>query len=41
MYYNSVIIHQGINYYTYELATDLKLENPNEWLELIQISKKQ
>ena len=30
--------HQAIGYYPYELATDLKLENPNKWLELIERS---
>jgi len=39
IYYNFIRIHQGINKCPYELATDLKLENPNKWLELIQISK--
>ena len=40
IYYNFIRIHQGINKCPYELATDLKLNNPNKWLELIQLSKK-
>jgi len=41
VYYNPMNKHQGIDCCSYELATDFKLENPNKWLELIQISKKQ
>lgn len=41
VYYNFVMKHQGINKCPYEIATDLKLENPNKWVELIQISKRQ
>lgn len=40
VYYNFVMKHQAINCCPYELATDLKLENPNKWVELIQLSKK-
>jgi transposase-like protein len=40
IYYNFIRIHQGISKCPYELATDLKLNNPNKWLELIQLSKK-
>lgn len=39
IYYNFIRVHQGINKCPYELATDLKLNNPNKWLELIQLSK--
>jgi len=40
VYYNFIMKHQAIGKCPYELATDLKLNNPNKWLELIQISKK-
>ena len=30
--------HQAIGKCPYELATDLKLINPNKWLELIELS---
>ena len=39
IYYNFINKHQAINCCPYELATDLKLNNPNKWLELIQLSK--
>lgn len=39
VYYNFIMKHQAINKCPYELATDLKLNNPNKWIELIQISK--
>jgi hypothetical protein len=39
IYYNFIRIHQGINKCPYELATDLKLNDKNKWLELIQLSK--
>jgi len=41
IYYNFITKHQTINKCPYELATDLKLNSENKWLELIQISKKQ
>ncbi|HJX51081.1 MAG TPA: DDE-type integrase/transposase/recombinase [Candidatus Nanoarchaeia archaeon] len=40
VFYNFIMKHQALNKCPYELATDLKLENLNKWLELIQISKK-
>lgn len=40
VYYNFITKHQTINKCPYELATDLKLNSENKWLELIQISKK-
>ena len=40
IFYNFIRKHQATGKCPYELATDLKLENPNKWLELIQISKK-
>jgi len=39
IYYNFIRKHQGINCSPYELATNIKLENPNRWLELIEMSK--
>lgn len=41
VYYNFIMKHQAINKCPYELATDLKLNNPNKWVELIHISKRQ
>jgi len=41
IYYNFITKHQTINKCPYELATDLKLNSENKWLELIQLSKKQ
>jgi len=43
IYYNFITKHQTINKCPYELATDLKLNSNNKWLELIEIanSKKQ
>ena len=38
VYYNFVRNHQGINCSPYELATDIKLKNPNKWIELIEMS---
>jgi transposase-like protein len=38
IYYNFIRKHQALNKCPYELATDIKLENPNKWLELIQLS---
>jgi len=38
VYYNFIRNHQGINCSPYELATDIKLENPNRWVELIEMS---
>lgn len=40
IYYNFINKQQTIKCCPYELATDLKLNNPNKWLELIQLSKK-
>ena len=39
IFYNFIRKHQAINCCPYELATDIKLENPNKWLELINLSK--
>ena len=38
VFYNFITKHQTLNKCPYELATDIKLENPNKWLELIQLS---
>jgi len=38
IYYNFVRKHQGINCSPFELATDIKLNNPNKWMDLIQLS---
>jgi len=38
VYYNFVRKHQGINCSPFELATDIKLKNPNRWVELIEMS---
>lgn len=35
IYYNFIRKHQTLGRCPYELATDIKLENPNKWLELI------
>ncbi len=40
IYYNFITKHQGINKVPYELATDLKLNSNNKWLELIELSSK-
>jgi transposase-like protein/predicted RNA-binding Zn-ribbon protein involved in translation (DUF1610 family) len=40
VYYNFITKHQTINKCPYELATDLKLNSENKWLELIRLSKK-
>jgi transposase-like protein len=40
VYYNFITKHQTINKCPYELATDLKLNNENKWLELIGLSCK-
>lgn len=40
IYYNFINKHQAINKCPYELATDLKLNNPNKWIELIQLANK-
>ena len=40
IYYNFITKHQGIECCPYELATDLKLNSNNKWLELIYLSKK-
>jgi transposase-like protein len=39
IFYNFIRKHQSIKCCPYELATDLKLNSENKWLELIQISK--
>ena len=39
VYYNFVRKHQGINCSPFELATNIKLENPNKWLELIEMAE--
>jgi transposase-like protein len=39
IFYNFIRKHQAINCCPYELATDLVLESPNKWLELIRLSK--
>ncbi len=41
IYYNFITKHQTINCSPYELATDLKLNSENKWLELIQLSNNQ
>ena len=38
VYYNFITRHQAINCCPYELATDLKLNSENRWLELINLS---
>ncbi|MBS3085028.1 IS1/IS6 family transposase [Candidatus Pacearchaeota archaeon] len=39
IYYNFITKHQTINKCPYELATDLKLNSENKWLELINLSQ--
>jgi len=39
IYYNFITKHQTIHKCPYELATDLKLNSSNKWLELIELSK--
>ena len=39
IFYNFIRKHQSINCCPYELATNLKLNNPNKWLGLIEASK--
>ena len=39
IYYNFITKHQAINCCPYELATDLKLNDKNKWLELIKLSR--
>jgi len=39
IYYNFIRKHQAIGKCPYELATDIKLETSNRWLELIKLSK--
>jgi len=39
IFYNFVRKHQSIKCCPYELATDLKLNSNNKWLELIELSK--
>lgn len=38
IYYNFITKHQAINCCPYELATDLKLNSENKWLQLIKLS---
>jgi len=38
IFYNFIRKHQAINKCPYELATDLKLNSENKWLELIRLS---
>ncbi len=40
IYYNFITKHQTINKCPYELATNLKLNSENKWLELIKLSNK-
>ena len=39
IFYNFIRKHQALNCCPYEVATDLKLNNPNKWIELIEMSK--
>jgi len=39
IFYNYIRKHQTLGCCPYELATDVKLKNPNKWLELIEMSK--
>ena len=39
IFYNFIRKHQAIGVCPYELATDLKLDNPNKWLGLIEMAK--
>jgi putative transposase len=41
IYYNFIRKHLALGKCPYELATDLKLENENKWLKLIDLSNKQ
>jgi len=38
IYYNFITKHLALNKCPYELATDLKLNSENKWLELINLS---
>ncbi len=38
VYYNFIRKHQGIKCSPFELATDIKLDNPNKWIDLIEMS---
>jgi len=40
IFYNYIRKHQSIKCCPYQLATDLKLNSNNKWLELIELSKK-
>ena len=40
IFYNYIRKHQSIKCCPYQLATDLKLNSNNKWLELIEMSKK-
>jgi putative transposase len=39
VYYNFIRKHQAIGKCPYELATNIKLNNPNKWLELIELKE--
>lgn len=39
IYYNFITKHQAINCCPYELATNLKLNSKNKWLELIRLNR--
>tara|TARA_Y100000310_G_C20494292_1_gene720768 strand:+ start:43 stop:924 length:882 start_codon:yes stop_codon:yes gene_type:complete len=39
IFYNFIRKHQAIGKCPYEVATDIKLNNPNKWVELIELSK--
>ena len=39
IFYNFIRKHQAIGVCPYELATDIKLDNPNKWMGLIELSK--
>ena len=39
IFYNFIRKHQAIGCCPYEIATNIKLKNPNKWLELIELSQ--
>jgi len=39
IFYNFIRKHQAIGVCPYELATDIKLDNPNKWMGLIEMAK--
>jgi len=41
IFYNFIRKHQSIGVCPYELATDIKLDNPNKWMGLIEMAKRQ